>query len=131
MAILRAMDGNFYEIPDEQVAKYKIPQEKLKEKLGSQAQGAEGPPPEGGGDRVVGDRRWCRSTSTMRVRARAVAGPAHGRRRGSGPALQLVELAQLAQLEQLAQLAQSLGLMPARTSTHPSCKHRLAARAFP
>src|SRR4051794_25344663 len=51
MAILRALDGTFYEIPDDQVAKYKIPEDKLKEKLGAQApqegQPQEGPP-EGG-----------------------------------------------------------------------------------
>jgi hypothetical protein len=46
MAILRAMDGTFYEIPDDQVERYKIPADKLKEKIGEQAS-AEGPPPGG------------------------------------------------------------------------------------
>lgn len=45
MAIVRGLDGTFYEIPDDQVQKYKIPEEKLKEKLGSQAP-TEGAPPE-------------------------------------------------------------------------------------
>ena len=52
MAILRALDGTFYEVPDDQVAKYKIPDDKLKEKLGTQAPGdsaPEGPPESGGG----------------------------------------------------------------------------------
>jgi hypothetical protein len=53
MAILRSLDGTFYEVPDDQVSKYKIPQEKLKEKLGTQAYSAgppsSSPPPEGGG----------------------------------------------------------------------------------
>src|SRR5438034_3734058 len=49
MAILRALDGTFYEVPDEQIAKYKIPEDKLKEKLGTQAPTESGgPPPEGG-----------------------------------------------------------------------------------
>jgi hypothetical protein len=46
MAILRALDGTFYEIPDDQAKKYKIPEDKLKEKLGDQAP-TEGPPSEG------------------------------------------------------------------------------------
>ncbi len=31
MAILRSLDGQFYEIPDDQVAKFLIPAEKVKE----------------------------------------------------------------------------------------------------
>src|SRR5580704_13300241 len=46
MAILRALDGTYYEVPDDQVAKFKIPPEKLKDKLGAQAP-TEGPPEEG------------------------------------------------------------------------------------
>ncbi len=54
MAIVRGVDGTFYEVPDDQLAHFKIPEDKLKEKLGSQAptEGAppqEGPPHEGGG----------------------------------------------------------------------------------
>ena len=57
MAILRALDGTFYEIPDDQVARYKVPEDQLKEKLGAQAP-TEGPPqdqppPEQGGDAVT------------------------------------------------------------------------------
>jgi hypothetical protein len=47
MAILRGLDGIFYEIPDEQVARFKIPEEKLKEKLGAEASTEGGPPPGG------------------------------------------------------------------------------------
>jgi hypothetical protein len=47
MAIVRALDGTFYEVPDEQLGKFKIPEDKLKEKLGAEA-GSEPPPPEGG-----------------------------------------------------------------------------------
>ena len=46
MAILRALDGTFYEVPDDQLARFKIPEDKLKEKLGSEAT-SEGPPPQG------------------------------------------------------------------------------------
>jgi hypothetical protein len=49
MAILRALDGTFYEVPDDQMAKFKIPPDKLKEKLGSQVPTDAGGPPEGGG----------------------------------------------------------------------------------
>ncbi len=49
MAILRALDGTFFEIPDDQIAKFKIPPEKLKDKLGAQAPTDAGGPPEGGG----------------------------------------------------------------------------------
>jgi hypothetical protein len=33
MAILRSLDGQFYEIPDELLAGYRIPAEKVKERL--------------------------------------------------------------------------------------------------
>jgi hypothetical protein len=33
MAILRSLDGNFYEIPDDVAARYLIPPDKVKEKL--------------------------------------------------------------------------------------------------
>ncbi len=49
MAILRSMDGSFYDVPDEQVTKFRIPQEKLKEKLGAYADQSEGPTPGSGG----------------------------------------------------------------------------------
>lgn len=45
MAILRSLDGQFYEIPDDQVAKFLIPAEKVKEKL--EGAGAPMVPPEG------------------------------------------------------------------------------------
>jgi hypothetical protein len=44
MAIVRAQDGNYYEIPDEQLAKLKIPADKLKEKIGSQPMTSPGGP---------------------------------------------------------------------------------------
>jgi hypothetical protein len=33
MAILRSLDGKFYEIPDEVVSKYLIPEDKVREKV--------------------------------------------------------------------------------------------------
>jgi len=47
MAIVRGPDGTFYEVLDDQLAKFKIPADKLKDKLGSQATTG-GPPPSGG-----------------------------------------------------------------------------------
>ena len=47
MAILRSVDGRFYEIPDDQVSKYLIPADKVKEKL--EGAGAPASPPPGGG----------------------------------------------------------------------------------
>jgi hypothetical protein len=44
MAILRSIDGSYYEVPDEQVAKFKIPQEKLSEKLGAHGNPSGGAP---------------------------------------------------------------------------------------
>jgi hypothetical protein len=54
MAILRALDGTFYEIPDDQVERFKIPEDQLKDKLGAQAPAGGGPeeeppPSQGGG----------------------------------------------------------------------------------
>jgi hypothetical protein len=44
MAILRSLDGQFYEVPDDQLAKYLIPADKVKEKV--QGTGEDpGPPP--------------------------------------------------------------------------------------
>lgn len=43
MAVLRSVDGKFYEIPDKEVEKYLIPEDKVKEKL--QAAGAPAMPP--------------------------------------------------------------------------------------
>jgi hypothetical protein len=47
MAILRSVDGQFYEIPDDQLSKYLVPADKVKEKLGAAGADA-GPPPDGG-----------------------------------------------------------------------------------
>src|SRR5262245_2258650 len=47
MGILRALDGRFYEIPDEQMAKFLIPGDKVKERL--QAAGIQAQPAGGGG----------------------------------------------------------------------------------
>jgi hypothetical protein len=44
MAILRSVDGRFYEIPDDQLSKYLIPEDKVKEKV--QAAGGDAGPPE-------------------------------------------------------------------------------------
>lgn len=46
MAILRSLDGKFYEIPDDQVNNFLIPEDKVKEKL--QACGMAEPGPEAG-----------------------------------------------------------------------------------
>jgi hypothetical protein len=48
MAIVRGMDGTFYEVPDDQLGQYKVPEDQLKAKLGEQPPTAE-PPPGGGG----------------------------------------------------------------------------------
>ncbi len=47
MAILRSVDGRFFEIPDDQVEKYLIPADKVKEKL--ESSGAPMVPPSDGG----------------------------------------------------------------------------------
>ena len=44
MAILRSVDGKFYEVPDDQLDKFLVPEDKVKEKLAE----AGGPAPEGG-----------------------------------------------------------------------------------
>jgi hypothetical protein len=52
MAILRSVDGQFYEIPDDQVAKFLIPADKVKDKVQGGADPGPppgGPPPGGGG----------------------------------------------------------------------------------
>jgi hypothetical protein len=67
MAILRSMDGNFYEVPDEQVTKFKIPQEKLKEKLGTYAGSSQGPPGGGeGGPPLVNVHVYCNEHGAVR-----------------------------------------------------------------
>jgi hypothetical protein len=53
MAILRSLDGQFYEVPDDQLAKFLIPADKVKEKVQSSSEDP-GPPsndpgPPGGG----------------------------------------------------------------------------------
>src|SRR5271165_3581369 len=58
MAILRSLDGKFYEIPDEQVAKFLIPADKVKDKVQSApAEGGQpedlGPPPPGGSPAII------------------------------------------------------------------------------
>ena len=62
MAILRSVDGKFYEVPDKNLDKYEIPADQLREKLGDQAQAEPGPsgpgagsggPGGGGGSQVV------------------------------------------------------------------------------
>ena len=48
MAILRSVDGKFYEVPDKNLEKYEIPADQLKDKLGDMDQAA-GPGGPGGG----------------------------------------------------------------------------------
>lgn len=52
MAILRAMDGKFYDVPDAEASKFEVPREKVKELLekagGPGPQGGPGPGPGGG-----------------------------------------------------------------------------------
>ena len=45
MAILRSLEGKFYDIPDEEAQKYEVPREQVKDLLAK----AGGPPPAGGG----------------------------------------------------------------------------------
>ena len=52
MAILKAIDGTFYEVPDDQLENFKVPPEKVKDILAEVSQGIEakkgpsvGPPP--------------------------------------------------------------------------------------
>jgi hypothetical protein len=47
MAIVRGLDGTFYEVPDDQLGRCKIPEDQLKSKLGESAPTEE--PPSGGG----------------------------------------------------------------------------------
>jgi hypothetical protein len=66
MAILRAMDGKFYDVPDDQASGFEVPREKVKELLeksggpgpqggpgGGPGPGYGGPPPSAGGQVVV------------------------------------------------------------------------------
>lgn len=45
MAILRALDGRFYEVPDDQAGKFAVPEDKVKDKLDQAGVVNEGPPP--------------------------------------------------------------------------------------
>ena len=47
MAILRSMDGKFYNIPDDQLGEYEMGPDEVKDQIGSA--GAQGPGPQGGG----------------------------------------------------------------------------------
>ncbi len=49
MAILRSVDGKFYEVPDKSLDKFEIPADQLREKLGDQAQAEPGPGGPGAG----------------------------------------------------------------------------------
>lgn len=49
MAILRSMDGKFYNIPDDDLEANAVPPEEVKEKLGEAAGCPGGPPPGNGG----------------------------------------------------------------------------------
>ena len=48
MAILRSVDGKFYEVPDKSLEKFEIPADQVREKLGDMAE-AEGPAEPGPG----------------------------------------------------------------------------------
>ncbi len=62
MPILQAMDGRFYDVPDEQAAQYEVPRDKVKElldKAGVPAPSSgqmppQGPGPQGGGYPTIG-----------------------------------------------------------------------------
>ena len=45
MAILRAMDGTFFEVPDDQLENFKVPAEKIKEILGAESESMQAQPP--------------------------------------------------------------------------------------
>ena len=49
MAILRSVDGKFYEVPDKDLEKFEIPADQVREKLGDQAQAEPGGPGAGPG----------------------------------------------------------------------------------
>lgn len=53
MAILRSVDGKFYEVPDKDLEKFEVPADQVREKLGDTVQagggGAPGPGGPGGG----------------------------------------------------------------------------------
>ena len=52
MAILRSVDGKFYEVPDKDLEKFEVPADQVREKLGDNVQaggGAPGPGGPGGG----------------------------------------------------------------------------------
>src|SRR5438132_3507868 len=59
MAIVQSVDGKFYEIPDDQLDKFLVPEDKVKEKLDAAAGSApppgppSGPPPSGGSPTIV------------------------------------------------------------------------------
>ncbi len=44
MAILRSVDGKFYEVPDKDLEKFEIPADQIKDKLGDAAQAEPGGP---------------------------------------------------------------------------------------
>ncbi|MCG8559520.1 MAG: hypothetical protein MI824_06960 [Hyphomicrobiales bacterium] len=60
MAILRSVDGKFYEIPDEELGQFEVPAEKVNELMAAMGGGEpEGPPP-GEGDVEPYHHRWHR-----------------------------------------------------------------------
>lgn len=59
MAILRSVDGKFYEIPDEELGEFEVPAEKVNELMAAMGGGEpEGPEGEGGVDPY--HHRWRR-----------------------------------------------------------------------
>ena len=58
MAILRSMDGKFYNIPDDTLGEYDMGPEEVKEQIGAVGGGPEGGPgPQGGGPGAVQPQR--------------------------------------------------------------------------
>lgn len=57
MAILRSVEGKFYEVPDKELSKLEVPAEKVKDLIGPEG-GAGAPGPQAGPSGGV-DPYWC------------------------------------------------------------------------
>lgn len=89
MAILRSVDGRFYEVPDDKLEAFAVPEDKVKEKLqqaGAEEGGPDGGPPGGGGGgplvvvQIIGQGRGAGSgppTTSMGVGGGAVQAYGH------------------------------------------------------
>lgn len=83
MAILRSVDGKFYEVPDKDLEKYEIPADQLREKLGDQAQAEPGPGGPGAGPGGPGGNRG--SQVVIQIHGGGSGGPGGGRGPGAAP----------------------------------------------